>query len=354
MKVRLNIVKYITEHWNFYNPFINDYYKNLLNSQEYEGYMPQISIYGNEVEISGFCEMCNVYVEVYNNQTKNIFGKFSQSCKLVLLFSGALDSGHYDILDFSNNDINNRITLLNRNISTLEQKMVLNNNEVKIKILVDGNYLFRCFSFFLYNTKKFHMKVRLNIVKYITEHWNFYSSFIIGNNYYQNFLNSQDYESYMSKISIYSNEVEIAGFCAIYNVYVEVYNNQTKNIFGKFSQSFKLVLLFSGAIDSGHYDILDLSNNNIKAHIAQINKNKRLLKRKLILNDDEVNISNKKLNYLRRRKENVSNNKTVDEISYFGKMSYVCKFCSAVFWQEERNKSHCCHSGTVRLSPLSK
>ena len=116
----------------------------------------------------------------------------------------------------------------------------------------------------------------------------------------------------------------------MYNTYVEVYTDQTKNIFGNFSQSFKLVLLFSGSLDSVHYDILDFNNNNI-------------------------NILNKKLNFLRHGKKNVLRiNQNVDEVSNFGKMSYDCKFYSAVFWQEERNKSNCYHNETIRLSPLSK
>ena len=34
-------------------------------------------------------------------------------------------------------------------------------------------------------------------------------------------------------------------------------------------------------------------------------------------------------------------------------MSVTCKFCSAVYWDQERIKSNCCHNGTIALSSLS-
>ena len=43
----------------------------------------------------------------------------------------------------------------------------------------------------------------------------------------------------------------------------------------------------------------------------------------------------------------------MQDTSYFGEMTYVCKKCLAVYWKEEKHKSNCCHNGTVILSPLS-
>ena len=35
----------------------------------------------------------------------------------------------------------------------------------------DGNYLFRCFSYYLYETEELHLDVRRNIVKFTIENW---------------------------------------------------------------------------------------------------------------------------------------------------------------------------------------
>ena len=39
----------------------------------------------------------------------------------------------------------------------------------KIKIYGDGNRLFRCFSYFLYKSQNFHMRVRHNIIQNVIE-----------------------------------------------------------------------------------------------------------------------------------------------------------------------------------------
>ena len=171
---------------------------------------------------------------------------------------------------------------------------------IKINILGDGNCLFRCFSFFLYNTEKFHMQIRLNTVRYIVAHWDSYSSFIIGNTYYGNIFNSVDYEQYMSQISIYGSDVEIVCFSEIYNANVQVHSAHDQNdVFSGMSfQPFKLVLLFSGELDAGHYDILDFNNDDIKSYITNLKKKRYTLKQKISRNNIPkaclTNINNKK------------------------------------------------------------
>ena len=58
-------------------------------------------------------------------------------------------------------------------------------------------------------------------------------------------------------------------------------------------QSFKLFLLFSGELDNGHYDILDVNNDYIKAYVTNLKKKKRTLKRKMS-HDSNVNVPKKK------------------------------------------------------------
>ena len=64
---------------------------------------------------------------------------------------------------------------------------------------------------------------------------------------------------------------------------------------------------------------------------------------------NNVKISKRKL----KSRNFCNNDKSLNDPSYFGEMSYTCKFCSAVFWKEDRMKSNCCHNGTIYISPLS-
>lgn len=113
MKIILNIVQNICYNWNSYKDFIlgNIYYKNIINSKQYFDYMARNMTYGNEIEIKSFSEMYNVYVLVRskNSQTVHTFGNSSSSFKLILLLSRMEDNGHYDILEYNNNGIEQQI-----------------------------------------------------------------------------------------------------------------------------------------------------------------------------------------------------------------------------------------------------
>ena len=61
-----------------------------------------------------------------------------------------------------------------------------------IKIIGDDNCLFRCFSYFLYNSQNFHMKIRKIMVQNGANDWENEKLYIIGNVYYQTVLNIED------------------------------------------------------------------------------------------------------------------------------------------------------------------
>ena len=115
-----------------------------------------------------------------------------------------------------------------------------------IKIIGDGNCLFRCFSYFLYNSQNFHMKIRKSIVQNVANDWENKKLYIIGNEYYQTVLNSEDYIELMSKYGTYGTKMEIQSFAEIYNVDMKIYFNNI-NVLHSFrdnSSNFKLSLFW--------------------------------------------------------------------------------------------------------------
>ena len=167
----------------------------------------------------------------------------------------------------------------------------------QIKIHGDGNCLFRCFSYFLYNSQNFHTRVRHSIIQNVIENWENYKLHIIGNEYYVKVINSNDYFELMSKNTIYGTEVEIQSFAEMYDVETKIYINNSNIIysFGNNLSDLKLSLLFSGNCDSGHYDIINYNNNNIESQIIKIKNKNNYLKRKSITNAmDNLNITIKK------------------------------------------------------------
>lgn len=75
-----------------------------------------------------------------------------------------------------------------------------------VYIIPDGNCLFRCFSYFLYNNEHYFHNVREVIVNYVVEHWDVYQYFIIGKNYYPNISSKNDYRIYMIQNAVYGTE----------------------------------------------------------------------------------------------------------------------------------------------------
>ena len=93
----------------------------------------------------------------------------------------------------------------------------------QVKIIGDGNCLFRCFSYFLYNSKNFHMRVRNSVVQNVMVNWKNYKFHIVGSEYYDKVINSNDYFELMSKNTTYGSEVEIKSFVEVYNVETKIY-----------------------------------------------------------------------------------------------------------------------------------
>ena len=130
------------------------------------------------------------------------------------------------------------------------------------------------------------MKVRLNIIQNIINNWDTYKSYILGNSYYQDVLNSKDYEQLLSQNSIYGSEIEILSFVRLYNVNVIVHFPNLKIIhsFGDNLNNYQLKLLFSGKLDSGHYDALHCENTNFQSTLIK-SKNDKYNRKKKVNND---------------------------------------------------------------------
>ena len=150
-KLRNKIVQNIVDNWQNYENFIvgNIYYKNvlknktkdILNSNDYKNYMLNNYVYGNEIEIKSFVEMYNVHVTVYMKNLNNIhsFGNDKSNLKLTLLFDGNFDVGHYDIIDYNDND--KRFEILKVNNKNFKRKIndqVTSNKRQKLKYEYKG------------------------------------------------------------------------------------------------------------------------------------------------------------------------------------------------------------------------
>ena len=98
------------------------------------------------------------------------------------------------------NSVNNKETKHNDKLinNTLDNQNLITYIP-KITVLNDGNCLFRCFSYFLHDTEKFHMSIRLLIADNIVNKWLHYQPFIVGNTYYNNVKNSSNYYNLMTR-----------------------------------------------------------------------------------------------------------------------------------------------------------
>lgn len=181
---------------------------------------------------------------------------------------------------------------------------------LKVKIIGDGNCLFRCFSYFLYNNQNFHMKIRLNLSSYIKNNWEQFKNFVIGNCYYKNITNGNEYYEFMSKNGIYGNELEITAFVNMYNIKIMVHLQNSNHVFefdNNLNSNNILILYLSGIKDAGHYDIIDFSKDNIKDTLTSIKNKKYYLKRKR--NDDLIINSGNKKPKLNSTNINIKNDK---------------------------------------------
>lgn len=146
-------------------------------------------------------------------------------------------------------------------------------------ILGDGNCLFRCFSFFLYNNDIFYNRVRKIIVDYMSSHWNEFQDFT--------HLDKATYILNMSRDREYGTNLEIQAFVKLYDVNIKIICNHNDNYyyFGRSESNYKLVLLYEGQIDNGHYNIINCLNHfnnpslpieykgNCSKHVSNASKN---------------------------------------------------------------------------------
>ena len=273
-------------------------------------------------------------------------------------------------------------------------------------IIGDGNYLYRCFSFFVYNTQNYHHVLRAKIVSHIVNFWDQYKDFIIGDLSDTIFIShSSHYQNYMSQRGIYAGDAELTVFSEIYNVHVRVfiYNYENDYIdfdnprtFGESNTENILILLCRGINNAGHYDVLQYKNKlfrqNFKANNIYERNQKNLLK-----NSSEIRIIKKRANnitnnmteerLLKKRasdctknmneerlikkrkleqKDNMSHARfykkrkidkfDIQNVTYydFGDLNVPCKHCNALYFKAERFVNNCCHGGKVTLPQLSK
>lgn len=133
-----------------------------------------------------------------------------------------------------------------------------------IKMIGDGNCLFRAISYLIYNCQEKHLEVRMSIVKYICANWNKFKLLTV--NAEQNVYNdANEYYNSMSVPGIYGSISEVIGASIVFNINILVYNEKkliidTKSISKNplESTSPTVSLKFSGNLKMGHFDVLGI------------------------------------------------------------------------------------------------
>lgn len=185
------------------------------------------------------------------------------------------------------------------------------------EIIGDGNCLYRCFSFYVYNTQMQHYLLRTKIVSHIVENWDRYKDFLIGDlSDVIQITNSQDYLNYMSQLGVYAGDAELNVFAELYDVQVIVYIYNYENnfldldnprLFGRDNNENKLILLYSGLNNAGHYDVFEY-NNKLFQENFKINKINNRKQKDLIKNMNEERI-------LKKRKNNLTKNMNSNKLT---------------------------------------
>lgn len=137
---------------------------------------------------------------------------------------------------------------------------MLNINGIKvphkiIHITGDGSCLFRAISFVLYDSEVMSREVREKIVNNVVRKWNYFCV-MSHDDYGNNYENSTDYATNMSKPYSYGGLCELASAAQIFPVAFEVYRDG--QLYGKFGKDENPVrrLRFSALQDlsNGHFD----------------------------------------------------------------------------------------------------
>ena len=76
----------------------------------------------------------------------------------------------------------------------------------QVKIVGDGNCLFRSFTYFLYNHENVHKNLRMKVIDNVVNNWIDYLPFYDNSNYYFVLIKTtDDYKNYFSKLSVYGD-----------------------------------------------------------------------------------------------------------------------------------------------------
>lgn len=131
-----------------------------------------------------------------------------------------------------------------------------------VKILGDGNCLFRCFSYLLNGSEDGYSAVKSTLISYIIFNWNNeYGNIIPGVHFAVE--SAEDYRNFMTRDGEYGAEPEIKAFSDCYNVCVYVYQNEAAIPIMYRPQSYSVILSlhFVGPNDNGHYNIRSIFSN---------------------------------------------------------------------------------------------
>jgi hypothetical protein len=105
--------------------------------------------------------------------------------------------------------------------------------------------------------------------------------------------------------------------------------------------------MFTGNDDYGHYNIIEYINIGIKSVLTKLKYKKYSLKRKI---DEKIQEDNQSLKKL--KKTNYVFEIDEENLSFFGEMDVICKYCSAIYWRNEKRRN-CCQQGKIILPKLS-
>lgn len=165
--------------------------------------------------------------------------------------------------------------------------------EIQVRIISDGNCLFRCFSFCLFRTQTQYNVVKQAIIEYVSINWDIFKPFVTAENVYsKQILTRNAYLNYMSNDFTFGGEVEIQSFCELYpNIGILIYDDDFRLHYNRFDMNSTklLVLRFKGVLDHGHYDIIKYESG-LNYHDIKIIENKMNdeHKKKSLLNNEKI------------------------------------------------------------------
>ncbi|XP_070554806.1 OTU domain-containing protein 3-like [Ptychodera flava] len=141
----------------------------------------------------------------------------------------------------------------------------------------DGNCLFRAISLGLYGTQDHHHAIRVRTVDYVIEHWDRYEDPIKGEYERWHIVSQDDYRQYMSRSepgnATYGGDIEINAAALAYNINIAVHLDtlsEPLETVGNSSVTIHLLyhaIRVEGEIDSGHYDFLQSTEQNLSQAI---------------------------------------------------------------------------------------